>query len=269
MRGNARNAGLEGASLDGASLDGASLGEASLGEASLDGLRLSSGDALFLDFDGTLAELGPDPDAIRLPEPTLAALGRLAARLEGALALISGRDLRDLAARTPAGVWRAGGHGLEVAAPFAPLPPQPAPPPEAVLAPLRALDHPGLRLELKGPVAALHYRAAPEAEAACLAAADRAAAAAPGLVVQAGKMVVEVKPASAHKGRTLRRMMAETPFAGRRPVMLGDDATDEDAIAAAEALGGIGVKVGAGASAARLRAPDPAFVRAWIAREAG
>ena len=47
-----------------------------------------------------------------------------------------------------------------------------------------------------------------------------------------------------------------------------DDATDEDAIAAAEALGGLGVKVGPGASAATLRAPDPAAVRAWLAAEA-
>ena len=78
-------------------------------------------------------------------------------------------------------------------------------------------------------------------------------------------MVVEVKPAAAHKGAALRALAARPPFAGRRPVMLGDDTTDEDAIAAAEALGGIGVKVGPGASAATLRAPDPAAVRAWLA----
>lgn len=94
----------------------------------LDGLRLRADDALFLDFDGTLAELGPDPDAIRLPDATLADLERLADRLGGALAVISGRDLRDLAARTPAGLWRAGGHGLEIAAPLAEPPPPPAPP---------------------------------------------------------------------------------------------------------------------------------------------
>jgi trehalose 6-phosphate phosphatase len=81
-------------------------------------------------------------------------------------------------------------------------------------------------------------------------------------------MVVEVKPAAAHKGRALRRLAAQAPFAGRRPVMLGDDTTDEDAIAAAQALGGIGVKVGEGVSVARLRTPDPAAVRAWLAREA-
>ena len=80
-------------------------------------------------------------------------------------------------------------------------------------------------------------------------------------------MVVEVKPAAAHKGTALRRLAAAPPFAGRRPLMLGDDTTDEDAIAAAQDLGGIGVKVGPGPTAARLRALDPAAVRAWLARE--
>ena len=91
----------------------------------LDGLALSANDALFLDFDGTLAELGPDPDAIAIPAGTAADLGRLAARLGGAIVLLSGRDLRDLAARTPATVWRAGGHGLETVAPGQPLPAPP------------------------------------------------------------------------------------------------------------------------------------------------
>jgi trehalose 6-phosphate phosphatase len=232
-------------------------------------LALRPGDALFLDFDGTLAELGPDPDAIRLPPGTTADLGRLAERLGGALVLLSGRDIRDLAGRTPATVWRAGGHGLEIVGPGEVLPEPPPPPPDSVLAPLRAATgSAGVRLELKGPVAALHYRAAPEAGPACLAAAEAAAAAAPGLVSQAGKMVVDVKPAAAHKGTALRRLMERAPFAGRRPVMLGDDTTDEDAMAAALALSGIAVKIGPGASAAPLRAPDPAAVRAWIAREA-
>ena len=232
-------------------------------------LRLDAGDALFLDFDGTLAEIGPDPDAIALPPDTAAALARLAVRLDGALALLSGRDIRDLAGRTPGELWRLGGHGLETMPPGAGMPAAPPALADAVLAPLRAATAtPGVRLELKGPVAALHYRAAPDAEAGCLAAADAAAALAPGLVVQAGKMVVEVKPDAAHKGTALRRLMQAPPFRGRRPVMLGDDTTDEDAIAAAQALGGLGVKVGPGESAARWRTPSPASVRAWIDREA-
>jgi trehalose 6-phosphate phosphatase len=236
---------------------------------SFDALRLAADDALFLDFDGTLAEIGPDPDAITLAAEIPPALARLARRLGGAVAILSGRDLRDLASRTPASVWRAGAHGLELLPPGAAPPPPPPPPPDAVLAPLRAAARaPGVRLELKGPVAALHYRAAPEREAACLAAADAAAATAPGLVRQRGKMVVEVKPAAAHKGEALRRLAQAPPFAGRRPLIFGDDATDEDAFAAAEALGGRAVKVGPGPSLARLRAPDPAAVRAWLSREA-
>lgn len=240
------------------------------GTDELPGLHLGPGDALFLDFDGTLAELGPDPDAIALPPATATALGRIADRLGGALALLSGRDIRDLARRTPAGVWRLGGHGLETVAPDGPLPAPPPPPSESVLAPLRAAvaAAPGVRLELKGPVAALHYRAAPDAEDACIVAAQAAATLAPDLVIQAGKMVVEVKPSAAHKGTALRRLMTAPPFRGRRPVMLGDDTTDEDAIAAAQSMGGVGVKVGAGPSAAHLRTPSPATVRAWLAAEA-
>jgi trehalose 6-phosphate phosphatase len=237
----------------------------------LDGFALAATDALFLDFDGTLAEIGPDPDAIRLPRATSDHFVRLAARLGGAIAVISGRDLRDLVRRTPAGIWRFGGHGLETLAPDADPPPAPHAAPASVLALLEAAAaaHPGTWIERKGPVTALHFRAAPAAEADCLAAAQAAARAAPDHVVQTGKMVVEVKPAAANKGAALRRAMTAPPFAGRRPVVLGDDATDEDAMRAALELGGVGVKVGPGPSVAALRAPDPAAVRAWLARMAG
>ena len=235
----------------------------------LEGFRLDAGDALFLDFDGTLAELGPDPDAIALPSDTAGALLRVAAVLGGAVALLSGRDIRDLSGRTPGGVWRLGGHGLETVAPGAPVPPAPPPLADDVLAPLRAVTAiPGVRLELKGPVAALHYRAAPDAEEACLGAARLAATLGPDLVSQAGKMVVEVKPVAAHKGTALAALMATLGFRGRRPVMLGDDTTDEDAIVVAQDMGGVGVKVGPGPSAAHLRTPSPVTVRAWLAAQA-
>ncbi|EYD74766.1 Trehalose-6-phosphate phosphatase [Rubellimicrobium mesophilum DSM 19309] len=235
----------------------------------LEGFRLGPGDALFLDFDGTLAEIGPDPDAIWLPEPTCRDLERLGRRLGGALAILSGRDLRDLARRTPAEVWRLGGHGLEVLPPGMEPPPSAARVPEAVLAALaNVARRPGVRLEVKGPMVAVHYRAAPGEGPACVAAAEAAARAVPGHVAQAGKMVVEVKPEGAHKGTALRRLMGAPPFAGRRPVMMGDDATDEDAMSAALALGGVAIKVGAGETVAFLRAPDPRSVRSWLEREA-
>jgi trehalose 6-phosphate phosphatase len=87
-------------------------------------------------------------------------------------------------------------------------------------------------------------------------------------MTQNGKMVVEVKPEAAHKGSALRRMSQEAPFLGRRPIMVGDDATDEDAMRAAVELGGVAVKVGDGATVASLRAPTPSAVRAWLEREA-
>ena len=238
-------------------------------EKAISNFQLDRGDALFVDFDGTLAELGPDPDAIKLHADAASALSTLAERLNGAVAILSGRDLRDLAGRTPDRLWRAGGHGLEILPPGRPPADPPGPPRDEILQILRdAARHPGVRLELKGPVAALHFRAAPEAEARCLAAARAAADTAHDLVMQAGKMVVEVKPSSAHKGLTLEKLCKRQPFAGRRPVMFGDDTTDEDAILAALRLGGMAVKVGEGESAAPVRAECPAALRAWLAREA-
>ncbi len=238
------------------------------GRFELADIMLGSGDALFLDFDGTLADIVNDPDDARLGAGAEAALETLAGALGGALVVLSGRGLADLARRTPAGLWRAGGHGLEIAAPGQTPAPRREIPPPTVLAPLEvAAARPGVRLEIKGPMAALHFRADPAAEVDCLAAA-REAAATPGYVAQAGKMVVEVKPQDAHKGRALLGMLDKPPFRGRRPVMIGDDVTDEDAIAAAQSVGGLGVKVGHGPTAARGRACDPAAVRAWLAAEA-
>lgn len=233
-------------------------------------LELGPGDALFLDFDGTLAELRDDPDAVRLDAGTEAALIRLAEGLGGALAMLSGRDIRDLDRRTPRGVWRAGGHGLEVAAPGEIPPPTPGGPVADILARLeaRVAEFPGARVEVKGPIMAIHYRAAPEAGETLIAAAKAEAGRSEDHVAQAGHMVVEVKPAIANKGRALTALAARSPFAGRRTVMIGDDTTDEDAIVAALGLGGVGVWVGDGESAAGYRAKDPAEVRAWIAREA-
>jgi len=233
-------------------------------------LRLGDGDALFLDFDGTLAEIREHPDAVRLPRESARAATALAARLGGAVAVISGRDLRDLDGRVPVSLWRIGRHGLEVRAPGEAAGDNGEQPAAPVLGALEAVtaSHPGVWLERKGPIVALHFRAVPEAAVACLEAARRAAALVPDHVVQSGKMVVEVKPRAANKGRAVRAMMEQPPFRGRRPVVVGDDATDEDAFAVANELGGITVKVGDGATCATLRAPDPQAVRDWLGGQA-
>ena len=226
--------------------------------------------ALFLDFDGTLAGLQEDPAAVFLPPAAIAALEHVATLFAGAVALLSGRDVRDLVQRTPAGLWRIGGHGLEVCAPHETPPAATASPPARLADALAeiAVTTPGVRLEPKGPIVAVHYRAAPEAAAALAAALERVIAGVDGYTLQAGKMVFELKPGAAHKGAALDALMERAPFAGRRPVMIGDDVTDEDGFAAAQARGGFGVKVGAGATLATHRLGSIDDVWRWL-RQAG
>ncbi|MBO9677110.1 MAG: trehalose-phosphatase [Acidovorax sp.] len=234
---------------------------------------LTSRHALFLDFDGTVADIAPRPDAVRLAPGIVDALRALQSRLEGALAIVTGRPARDIdALLAPLRLPLACEHGAqyrwsatlpaEDAAPATDLAPL-----HEALRPLLAA-HPALVLETKRAGLALHYRQAPQLEALCHAALSAALAQAPALVLQQGKCVIEVRPADADKGRALAAFLARAPFAGRQPVFLGDDATDEAGFVVAQACGGVGVKVGAGATCARLRVDGPAAVRAWLLREA-
>jgi trehalose 6-phosphate phosphatase len=113
--------------------------------------------------------------------------------------------------------------------------------------------HPGIRMEPKGPVIAIHYRAAPDVKVELEAALTQAVLPFTDYSLQHGKMVYEAKPTAANKGACLLKAIQSTPFAGRRPVMIGDDTTDEDAFIAAQAAGGIAVKIGEGETAARHR----------------
>ncbi|MBU2118540.1 MAG: trehalose-phosphatase, partial [Alphaproteobacteria bacterium] len=127
-----------------------------------------------------------------------------------------------------------------------------------------AAARPGLIVEDKTVAAGLHYRGDPRhAEAAEALARDLAART--GLKLQPGKLVLELKTPGADKGTALAAFMAEPPFAGGVPVMVGDDLTDEYGFAAAEALGGFGVLVGAPRpTAARHGLEDVAAVLDWL-----
>ena len=226
---------------------------------------VGSSTALFLDFDGTLAAIQDDPGAVRLRAGGAATLERLAAGLRGALALVSGRDARDLTERVPLSLWRAGNHGGMVLEPGQREPSEvPAPPAGLRAAANRIARAHGAWVEEKAAVLALHTRANPDAEPAILEALRGVVAAGHAYKLQHGKRIIELKPEGMDKGVVIRSLCGTAPFAGRTPVFVGDDTTDEDGFAAVASLGGAGVKVGDGASSARYRLPGPDGVWSWL-----
>lgn len=223
--------------------------------------------ALFLDFDGTLAALAPRPDAVVVGPWLVPALRQLQPWLGGALALVSGRPIAQLDAfLAPLQLPAAGVHGVERRDASGRARVQAGSPPDDVVfcAERLAARHPALSLERKPSALALHYRAAPHLAGPCATALLAAVRPHPEWVALLGKCVVEIKPRRATKAQAVQDFLAAAPFAGRRPVFVGDDATDEDGFAAVQARGGWGVKVGAGPSGARFRLADTDAVRDWL-----
>ena len=224
--------------------------------------------SLFLDFDGTLVELAPSPDAVKVEDDLRSLLSRLQSRLDGRLVLLSGRAVTDLLGHLhPVAIAVGGSHGLEFAAVDGEVIAGERPTGlTRAIAEFRKLEaqYPGVLVEEKPLSVALHYRGAPQAELVCHAAAERAAMES-GMTLQFGKMLVELKPASGDKGSALRHFMTQPPFAGTRPVFIGDDLTDEHGFEAARELGGAGVLVGPERPTAALyRLEDVGAVRAWL-----
>jgi trehalose 6-phosphate phosphatase len=231
--------------------------------------------ALFLDIDGTLLDHAERPDAARPGAAEIQLLDGLRRAAQGALALISGRSVTDIDAMfAPLALPVAGQHGIERrdaqggvhrhAFPSQVL--------RGVAARIGefAARHEGLLFEDKGHNLALHYRLAPQLEGAAQAALGEAAAQlGAGFELLRGKMVVELKPSGRDKGSAIEDFMREAPFAGRRPVFVGDDQTDEFGFGVVNRLGGHAVKVGPGPTVARHRIADAAAVRAWLAQWAG
>lgn len=202
--------------------------------------------SLFLDFDGTLVDIAPAPDAIVVREGLAAALDSLASRLEQRLALVSGRSLEDIASHlgTPQ-IARAGSHGAaRMRADGSMIGPAPATIPEQAVGALKAftVEH-GIAYESKTHGGAIHYRSSPEKEDLAIAFATELAEQF-GLAIKRGKCVVELVRPGASKGDAVHAFMCEEPFARSRPIFIGDDVTDEDGFAACQSMGGLGILVG-------------------------
>jgi trehalose 6-phosphate phosphatase len=196
-------------------------------------------------------------------------LGALHDRLEGRLAVISGRSVDQIdtiLGPVARGLAVAGSHGLEFRWDGEIARPQRPDELDIAAARLRPYveDHPGLLLEEKTLGVALHYRMKPwmerRAQALARQLADELA-----LCLQPGKMMVELRPAGGDKGTAVERLMGHAPMTGTIPVFAGDDLTDEPGFAAARRLGGHGILVGpARPTAADHVLPSPAALREWF-----
>ncbi len=226
------------------------------------------GSAFFLDVDGTLLEIEPRPEHVVAHEDLLEALARLEAEAGGALALVSGRRLDDIdRIFAPLRLAAAGLHGAELRFPDGACVAAPSAIMDEMRPSLRAFVavREGAWLEDKGATLAIHYRERPELEAEVLTFLRPLARG--GLAVQEGKMVAELKESRHDKGKAISTLSGIAPFAGRLPVFVGDDLTDETGFAVVNARGGISIRVGTGEVPTRARycMRDPGELRRALA----
>lgn len=237
---------------------------------------LAPGTALFLDVDGTLIEFVPRPEDARIPPSLLATVDALWQALDGALAVVSGRALSDIDRLfSPLSLAAGGQHGAEArltrggaaevfASPLGPL--------ATVLAQAEGFlaAHPRIRVEQKGLSTAFHYRDAVD-DAAALRAILEAAVAAHADTVHLldSHLCFDVRARHANKGKVVERFMTLAPFAGRVPVYIGDDWTDEDGFDAALGHGGRAIRIGVPRpTLATETMASPQELRRWLERSA-
>ncbi|MFO7277253.1 MAG: trehalose-phosphatase [Pseudomonadota bacterium] len=226
--------------------------------------------ALFLDVDGTLIDIAPTPDSVRVSPGLPQLLDRLCTRFGGSLALISGRPIAVLDElfrpfRFPA----AGIHGVERRdvqgrMHYSGLTAEALDPARIELR--RFVErHPGLLLEDKGRSLAIHFRQIPHLERQVQAFVQTLLPSLPPQIqVQPGHFVIEIKSAAANKRTAIEQFMQEPPFAGRVPVFLGDDVTDRDGFQYVEQEGGHALFVGPSPESGRGWLPNPGAVREWL-----
>jgi trehalose 6-phosphate phosphatase len=219
--------------------------------------------ALLLDLDGTLLDLAPRPDAVVVPPELPRTLSSLRLLLDDAIAIVTGRAVEIVDALLGDAIFAVAGehggairHGPGLLVERAPLP---SPPGEWLLESERlVMRFPGALLEHKARGFALHYRAVPAAAEPLRGALTEMLRGSGDFELLPAHMLWEVRPRGADKGKAVAGLMERPPFRGRLPVFIGDDVTDEAGIAAAQAMGGVGLRV-------QEAFGDAAGVRAWLA----
>jgi trehalose 6-phosphate phosphatase len=225
---------------------------------------------LFLDIDGTILDLAPTPDAVSVDDPLRSLLRGLEQACDGALALVSGRPIADIDELfEPLFLAVAGVHGCErrdarghwmrpafFDSGFGAFR-------DRLTEALSPLD--GLLIEDKGYAMAMHYRLSPQHEVPLRAVLKRLSSSLPSTHQQIeGDEVIEIKPASHDKASAIEAFMQEAPFAGRYPIFIGDDLTDQDGFTAVRRHHGMAVAVGSNVNA-EWRLEKPREVRRWLA----
>lgn len=213
--------------------------------------------ALCLDFDGTLVDIAPRPEAITVADHLPALLSALRERFDDRVAIVTGRTHADLSLYLDVTAFPvASGHGAEFStagssdvqslidpADLDPLRPKIA---EAIT------RHADVYLEDKGTAIAVHTRPNPSAHDPLLNQMHALAEHDETVHVGGGKGIVELRIASENKGTAIRRLAKLPGWQGAQPVMIGDDTTDNDGMAVAKTLGGFGIQVGEGPNGTKL-----------------
>lgn len=227
--------------------------------------------SLFLDFDGTLVELADAPDAIEVDPGLGDLLAKLSQACDGRVVIVTGRAIEDVTKYLSGFEGPIiGGHGAERRV-GGQIERRALADPGIVdrlgdMTEAFAATHPGLLCERKPTGVVLHFRQAPEQDAAAYSFLRALADSHDGFDLHHSKMAYELRPEGIGKDISVRQIMEGEGFAGTRPVLFGDDVTDEPALQWVAEIGGLAVKVGAGDTAATNRLHDPAAARDLLRR---
>lgn len=229
--------------------------------------------ALFLDIDGTLLDYAEHPEAVIVSDELRRLLAGLEKKYGGAVAFVTGRSVAMVDRLfAPLLLPAAGVFGLEhrllpdgpveITGTVADL--------EALADELEAeFTGESVVIERKGAVLGVHTRTAPHVLGRATELVESALAQLPaGYRLLHGNIGFELMPLEAVKGSAIRRFMKAEPFAGRRPVFLGDDTSDEHGFEAVNEAGGMSIRVRpSGPTAAIHTLPGVGDTILWLERQ--